>query len=285
MPFVDTGEVKLHYVEHGSNENIVVFIHGYLSCVQWMNSIWPRLPQNIHVFAIDWRGCGQSDKPAETDNFENYSIKQHAKDMVAAIRALGIKKCSLATHSTGGIISIHMLLAEPDMFEKVLATDPISPTGLMVPDNFHLTFKAIKDSRKFAFKYLSFAASSLFTKESFAPGIKAEFRPETNAEQKDLFNLVVDQARLLSNGAGTGTLYHLKKERKTGTLHKETQRIRQPILVLWGEKDLVIPRQNIDETIRLLPNSRLRTIKDMGHSLILENPDLYAKFFIDFFKK
>ncbi|OGP67013.1 MAG: hypothetical protein A2031_05410 [Deltaproteobacteria bacterium RBG_19FT_COMBO_43_11] len=282
MPFVQAGDVKLHYVEHGTGNNLVVFIHGYLACVQWMDLIWPRLPEDIHVYAFDWRGCGESDKPAATNNFENYSLNQHAKDMIAGVKALGIKKCSLATHSTGGIISIYMLLAEPDMFDKVLALDPVSPTGLLLPENAQLSFPAIKDNRNFAFKFLSFAVSSLFIKKSLAPGVKAEFRPQTTAEQKDLFNLIVDKAKLLSDGAGTGALYHLQKERANGTLHKETHRIKQPILILWGQDDLVIPRHDIDEILRLMPHCSLKIIKDAGHSLILENPDLYAKIFMDF---
>lgn len=285
MPLVQAGDIKLNYVEHGSGENIVVFIHGYLSCIQWMDLIWPRLPGDLHIYAFDWRGCGDSEKPAATNNFENYSIKQHAKDMLAAIKALGIKKCSLATHSTGGIISIYMLLAQPDMFDKVLALDPVSPTGLLLPQEALQVFAPLKASRNYAFKFLSFAVSSLFTKESLAPGVKAEFKPQTTAEQRDLFNLIVDKAMDLSEGAIAGTLYHLKKEREAGTLHKETQRIKQPMLVLWGEADLVIPKQDTDETIRLLPNSRLQTFKDIGHSMVLENPDLYAKYFADYFKK
>jgi len=283
MPFVQAGNIKLNYVEHGSGNNLVVFIHGYLACVNWMDLIWPRLPKDIHVFAFDWRGCGDSEKPVAKDNFENYSMKQHAKDMVAAINALGIKKCSLATHSTGGIISIYMLLDEPDIFDKVLALDPVSPTGLLVPENHHLAFQAIKESRNFAFKFLAFAAPTLFIKESLSPGVKTQFKPETSVEQKELFNLIVDKARTLSDGAGTGTLYHLRNERISGMLAKETHRIKQPILVLWGEEDTVIPRKDTDETVKLLPNCRLNTIKDAGHSLTLENPDLYAKYFIDFF--
>ena len=282
---VQAGDIKLNYVEHGSGDNIVIFIHGYLSCVQWMDLVWPRLPRDLHVFAIDWRGCGASDKPAATENFANYSIKQHSLDMLAAIKALGIKKCSLATHSTGGVISIYMLLAKPEMFDKVLALDSVSPTGLLLPDEALHTFAPFAASRNYAFKFLSFAASSLFTKESLAPGEKSEFRPETTQEQRELFSLLVDKARELSDGAGTGTLYHLKKEREEGMLHKETRRIKQPMLVLWGEDDLVIPRGDIDETLRLLPNSRLRTFKGIGHSMVLENPNLYAKIFTEYFKK
>ncbi len=284
MPFVQAGNIKLNYVEHGSGNKIVVFIHGYLGCVRWMDLAWPRLSKDIHVFAIDWRGCGDSEKPAATGNFENYSMKQHAKDMVAAIKALGIKKCSLATHSTGGIISIYMLLDEPGIFDKVLALDPVSPTGLLVPENHCLAFPAIKENRNYAFKFLSFAAPTLFIKESLRPGVKAQFKQETSDEQKDLFNLIVDKARTLSDGAGAGTLYHLRNERISGTLAKETRRIKQPFLVLWGEEDTVIPRQDTDETVRLLPNCKLQIIKDAGHSLTLENPALYTQIFVDFFR-
>jgi len=115
MPFIQAGEVKLHYVEHGSGNNIVIFIHGYLGCVQWMDLIWPRLPKDIHVYAIDWRGCGESEKPDVIGDFENYSMKKHATDMINAIKTLGISKCSLATHSTGGLISTYMLLAQPQL--------------------------------------------------------------------------------------------------------------------------------------------------------------------------
>jgi pimeloyl-ACP methyl ester carboxylesterase len=285
MPLVKTGDIRLNYVEHGSGDNIVVFIHGYLSCVHWLDLIWPRLPRTIRVFAIDWRGCGDSDKPAATNNFANYSLKQHAQDMLAAIKLLGIKKCSLATHSTGGVISAYMLLEEPEMFEKVLALDPVSPTGLSLPEEALQSFAPFKANRNYAFKFLSFAASSLFIKESLVPGVKSEFKPETTREQRELFNLLVDKARELSDGAGTGTLYHLKKERDEGTLHKETHRIKQPMLVLWGEEDIVIPRQDIDTTIKLIPNSSLQTYKGIGHSMMLENPDLYAQIFTEYLKK
>lgn len=88
MPFVQAGKIKLHYVEYGIGNNIVFFINGYLGCVHCMDLIWPRLPKDIHIFALDWRSCGESDKPTPAQYFANYSLKQHAKDMIASIKAL-----------------------------------------------------------------------------------------------------------------------------------------------------------------------------------------------------
>jgi pimeloyl-ACP methyl ester carboxylesterase len=285
MPFIQAGEVKLHYVEHGSGNNIVIFIHGYLGCVQWMDLIWPRLPKDIHVYAIDWRGCGDSEKPAVTGDFENYSIKQHAKDMINAINALGISKCSLATHSTGGLISTYMLLAQPQLFEKVLALDPVSPTGLQIPGDSRAFFQALKENRNFAFKALAVVAPALFVQESLRPGTKAEFKSETTAQQRDLFNLIVDKTRILSDGAGVGTPYHLQKERDTGTLAKEARRIKHHHLVLWGEDDMLIPRKDMEEMTKLLPDCQLQLIKDAGHALTIENPELYARIFTEYFSQ
>lgn len=284
MPFIQAGKVKLHYVEHGTGNNIVVFIHGNLACVNWMDLIWPRLSKDIHVFAIDWRGCGESEKPIPTKDFENYSIKQHAEDMIAAIKTLGIKKCSLANHSTGGIISTYMLLDEPDLFQKVLALAPVSPRGLEVQKDYQALFQAMKDSRNYAFKALAVVAPALFVKESLNPGAKVQFKPQTTQEQKDAFNLIVDKTRILSDGIWFGVPFHLLNERIKGTLAKKTSKIKQPHLVLWGEDDIIISRKDIEEIPQLLPNCQLKIIKDIGHALTIENPDLYAQIFTDFFR-
>lgn len=285
MPFIQAREVKLHYVEHGSGDNIVIFIHGYLGCGEWMDLIWPRLPRDIHVYAIDWRGCGESEKPAIIGDFENYSLKQHAQDMINVIKALGISKCSLATHSTGGLISTHMLLAEPELFEKVIALDPVSPKGLQIPGDFRTFFQILKEKRNFAFKTLAFVAPALFIQESLAPGKKVEFKSETTTQQKDLFNLIVDRARIVSDGAGVGTPFHLQKERDTGTLAKEAQQIKHHHLVLWGEDDMLISRNDMEEMTKLLPNCRLQIIKGAGHALMIEYPDLYARIFTEYFSQ
>lgn len=285
MPFIQAGDVKLHYFEHGAGDNIIIFIHGYLGCGEWMDLIWPRLSRDIHVYAIDWRGCGDSEKPAITGDFENYSLKQHAQDMINAVKALGISKCSLSVHSTGGLISTYMLLAEPELFEKVLALDPVSPRGLQIPGDSRAFFQALKEKRNFAFKTLAFVAPTLFMRESLEPGKKVEFKSETTTQQKDIFNLIVDRARIVSDGAGVGTPFHLQKERDNGTLAKEVQQIKHHHLVLWGEDDMLISRNDMENMVQLLPNCRLQIIKDAGHALMIEDPDLYARIFTEYFNE
>ncbi|XIA67758.1 alpha/beta fold hydrolase [Bradyrhizobium sp. TZ2] len=59
-------------------------------------------PSGVRVIGIDWRGCGESYRPPPAADFSNYSMRQHALDMLAALDELQIPFCHLATHSTGG---------------------------------------------------------------------------------------------------------------------------------------------------------------------------------------
>ena len=113
---VRAGEVQLGWREWGEGDVTVVFIHGNLASKDWIELAAPLFPSGVRVIGIDWRGCGESDRPKPAADFSNYSMRQHALDMLAALDELQIPFCHLATHSTGGIIAARMLLKQPDRF-------------------------------------------------------------------------------------------------------------------------------------------------------------------------
>jgi pimeloyl-ACP methyl ester carboxylesterase len=284
MPFVKAGEVNLNYVEHGSGDNIIVFIHGNLACVNWMDLVWSKLPENLHVYGIDWRGCGESDKPETTEDYSNYSMKQHATDMINAINALGIKKCHLANHSTGGIICTNMLLMEPEMFGKVFCLDPVGPMGLDLEGNVEF-FKAMKSSRDVTYAAMATAAPSLFIPESLQPNNMPQFAENTTEEQKKLYELIIDKTMQVSDGIWLGTPVNLTKDYKSGELRAKQPEINHRHLILWGEFDFWIPKADVEEMAEKMPNCELQIISGVGHSLNVEDPERFAKIFTEFFSK
>jgi non-heme chloroperoxidase len=159
LMLITIGEIRLNYAEWGSGET-VVFIHGNLACALWFDLVGPLVADHFRVIAVDWRGCGDSDKPPPLSDYSNYTVRQHARDMLAAIRCLGIDRCHLATHSTGGLISIYMLLMEPERFGKVLALNPVGPMGLRFPAESFALFEAMKASREKTRATLALVASS-----------------------------------------------------------------------------------------------------------------------------
>jgi len=64
MPQVRAGEVYLGWCAWGEGDVTVVFLHGNLACKEWIEFAVPLLPSGIRVIGIDWRCCGESDRPA-----------------------------------------------------------------------------------------------------------------------------------------------------------------------------------------------------------------------------
>ena len=50
------------------------------------------------------------------------------------------------------------------------------------------------------------------------------------------------------------------------------RRIRAPTLLVWGEKDRLIPFSNAQDYLKAIPNSRLVSFPDLGHVPQEEDP-------------
>jgi pimeloyl-ACP methyl ester carboxylesterase len=230
------------------------------------------------VIGIDWRGCGESDRPPPTPNYANYSMQQHALDMLAALDALKITHCHLATHSTGGIIAARMLLQQPQRFGRVLALDPVTPLGMAFNDEQIGLFRAMMASQEVTRAVMATAASSLFEPDSLAAGAIPQFRGGLG-EIQAFFERIVAQTFRVSEGVWIGTPVNLNLEKQGRELERRMPEIAHPHLVIWGEKDGWIPPADLAVMAAAMPNCRLVRVPGVGHSMNVEQPALYAGFF------
>jgi pimeloyl-ACP methyl ester carboxylesterase len=233
----------------------------------------------LRVIGIDWRGCGGSDAPIPDAQLTNYGMQQHADDMLAALDALEIPFCHLATHSTGGIIASRMLLAQPRRFGKVLALDPVTPLGLAFARKQIAVFEAMMGSRAVTRAVMATAAPMLFDPATLAPGQEPRFRNGAPMESRALFEHIVDQAFSASPGIWRGTPHNLNLERERGELVPRMGEIAHEHLVLWAELDAWIPLEDLEAMAAAMPNCRLVVVPNVGHSMNLENPAMYAGYF------
>jgi pimeloyl-ACP methyl ester carboxylesterase len=235
-------------------------------------------PSGLRVIGIDWRGCGDSDRPKPAADYANYSMQQHAEDMLAALDALGISFCHLATHSTGGIIAARMLLMQPQRFGRVFALDPVTPLGMAFNADQIGLFRAMMASKELTRTVMATAASSLFVPESMAPNAVPRFR-EGLRDIQALFNRIVEQTFGVSEGIWIGTPVNLTLERESRELEKRMPEIKHAHLVLWGEWDGWIPPADLRAMAEAMPDCRLVVVPRVGHSMNLELPALYAGYF------
>lgn len=278
MPRVRAGEVGLGWREWGKGDVTVVFIHGNLASKDWIELAAPMFPSGVRVIGIDWRGCGESDRPPHTPGYANYSMQQHALDMLAALDALDISFCHLATHSTGGIIAARMLLMQPERFGRVFALDPVTPLGMAFNAEQIGLFRAMMASREVTRAVMATAASSLFVPESLRPNLVPRFRDGLGDIQK-LFERILEQTFGVSEGIWIGTPVNLTRERESGELERRMPELRHPHLVLWGEWDGWIPPADLQAMASAMPDCRLVVVPRVGHSMNLELPSLYAGYF------
>jgi pimeloyl-ACP methyl ester carboxylesterase len=283
MPRTKAGNIRINYVESGSGDNVVLAVHGNLGCADWLGLVLPLLPPTIRVIAPEWRGCGDSDKPEPTDDYSNYSMATHARDMLALLDALDVRRCHLYGHSTGGIICSHMLVAEPARFRKVLMLDPVTPFGLQLAEEQISTLSQMKVDRDAAFAGLATAAPTLFRPESLVVGEEPQFAVTTSTMQRRSFKRLVEMTRVLSDGVWFGTPQALGREWDTQCLARHFDKMTHEHLVLYGHHDYWIPREHVERMARDLPRCRLEMFPYVGHSMCIENPLLLARVFSGYF--
>src|SRR5258708_36863271 len=97
MSRVQAGEVKLGWREWGRGDVTVVFIHGNLASKDWIELAAPLFPSGLRAIAIDWRGCGESDRPKAAPNYSNYSMKQQPRHILPKLAAVEISSCPVTT--------------------------------------------------------------------------------------------------------------------------------------------------------------------------------------------
>ena len=162
-------------------------------------------------------------------------MQQHAEDMLAALDALDIRFCHLATHSTGGIIAARMLLMQPQRFGRVFALDPVTPLGMLFNADQIGLFRSMMASRELTRAMMATAA--VLAVRSGEPCAECDPAvPRRRSERSQaLFERILEQTFGVSEGIWIGTPVNLTRERESGELERRMAEIHHPHLVLWGE--------------------------------------------------
>lgn len=87
---------------------------------------------------------------------------------------------------------------------------------------------------------------------------------------------MVDNIRLIFRMLKKPKLhYKLANFGHHANLLKESQGIKVPTTIIWGEKDYLTPSWQAEKLHQLIPNSKLVILKDMDHDWILHSPQLF----------
>ena len=115
---IQTNGITLHAVEEGSGP-AVLFCHGFPAIwSSWRSQMEAVAAAGWRAIALDMRGYGESDAPAEA---EAYMPFHTVGDLVGVLDSLGIAQAVVVGHDFGANIAWNAAMMRPDRFTAVFA--------------------------------------------------------------------------------------------------------------------------------------------------------------------
>ena len=234
--------LQVHYAEQGDREGeAIVFLHAYVDSWFSYSRVLPLLSPSYHAFAPDQRGHGTSDKPQCC-----YTADDYAADVDAFMEAVGIEKATLVGDSSGGLIAQRVALDYPHRVSRLVLIG--SPTTLV-------NNEAVRELGEGLLAGLEDPIPPEFVRE-FVLGTIHDPVPE------EFLSTAVSQS--LKVAARVWRDYWegvVLTADDTARLHE----VGAPTLILWGEQDALLPREEQEWRAAVIPDAMLKVYPETGH--------------------
>jgi pimeloyl-ACP methyl ester carboxylesterase len=121
IQFIDVDGYRLAYVEAGADSPALLLIHGSMSDYRsWVNQM-VALSARHRTIAVSLRHCYPERWDGTGDDF---SVEQHADDLVALVARMGLRSAHVVGHSRGGAVALQLALQHPDAVRTLVLADP-----------------------------------------------------------------------------------------------------------------------------------------------------------------
>lgn len=262
-----TGGTRLAYVEVGTGPETLVLLHGLSSnLLIWQHNL-AALSQNLRVIALDLPGYGQS-PPAPV----SLSMPYLAGLVLEMVYKLGLTQVYLGGHSMGGQIALTAALRYPQTITQVVLA---APAGFERFDPLQAAFLR-RSFRPEAVRNTPEAALRRNLRLSFY-----RYPPEADFILADRLEL----ARSPDFEAYSHTVSQSIEAMLQGPVWGRLPELVQPVLILFGENDPLIPnrlfkpwgrpRRIAEAGAGRIPHSQLQMVPRCGHFLPFERPELF----------
>ena len=258
---ISVGGTPFAYRELGPSRGVPVVFLTHLAAVldNWDPRVVDGIATKHRVIAFDNRGVGASSGSTPT------TIEEMARDAVTFIRALGFDQVDLFGFSMGGMIAQVIAQQEPQLVRKMIlaGTGPAGGDGIekVTRISYLDTARGLltrRDPKQFLF----------FTRTPNGRRAGKEFLARLEERTNDR-----DKAISLGSFRAQLKAIHRWGQQQPADLSN----IHQPVLVMNGESDKMVPTKNSVDLDRRLPNSQLIIYPDAGHGGVFQFHDDVVK--------
>jgi pimeloyl-ACP methyl ester carboxylesterase len=255
---VEVAGRRMHYEVQGPVSGpAVVLVHGLGGRAEdWLPLARFLVKAGFRVYTPDLVGYGRSEKPADF----SYAVHDEAEQVVAFLDVLGLRQVDLGGWSMGGGIAQHVAGKHPERVRRLILFDSV---GIWEkPDwNVHL-FTPTSPGE------LDQLDALLMPNPPQVPGFIARDILRISRERAWVIHRATD-SMLTGQDATDNLLPQLK----------------MPVLIVWGEKDRIIPLSIGEKMQSLVPHARLAVFSGCGHLAPGQCADRIAPTVVDFLKQ
>jgi pimeloyl-ACP methyl ester carboxylesterase len=237
----------------GEGRETVVYVHGFLSSSATWKRVLTTASAGRPATAVDLPGAGFSDRPWPYD----YTAGAQALHLWKYLDARGIDRVVLVGNSLGGAVALIAAAAKPERVAALVLVDGAAP-GLAVPWQFRLMRAPI--------------GGEIEMELLFKPVMEWMLRHRVYADPNRVTSETVSDWWDPIPVPGTRRAALAAIRSSAAGYEDVAERITAPTLVVWGERDRMLPvaeGKRISQDIR---NAKFVALAGVGHCPEEESP-------------
>jgi pimeloyl-ACP methyl ester carboxylesterase len=259
--FADIGGVRTRYFVGGEGRPLVI-VHGLGGAAVNFTLLAPLLARKRRVLLVDLPGHARSEPLRAVETLTDY-----AEHIAAVAERQGMVPADVLGYSMGGVIALRLAVARPDAVRSLVL---VAAAGIVSATRraeiwFKLT-SAIQPARRMARHRTLIARRPRLRYLPFGLWGAAD-PPSLPAEAVHGF---LEGARQHTDAHAAG-LALLRDDPRP-----DLDRVRCPVLLLWGARDRLVPLEDGFEYARRL-RAPIRTLPAAGHLVVGERPEEVAE--------
>lgn len=271
--FIDANGIRFHIVRHGTGTPLIL-IHGWPEFWRvWWKIIEP-LAQEFEIVAIDFRGCGETEKPPLND-MSQYSLDKYATDVGSIADALGFRKFGIVCHGVGAYHAQEFARRDPARLIGLFSFDtPYPGIGKRWADP-----RLMIETWYQYFNQMPWAAEMIGSSRRACELYLRKFL-DFHANRPGLFDheieTWVDMFLRPGNLQGGLNWYHSLQPARLKLMLEgppKLTKISVPTCIRWGEHDTVIRPEFADKLSEYFQTLDFALAPGSGHFVAYENPD------------
>lgn len=251
--------MRLHCLDWGMpGRSPILFLHGGALTARTWDVVCLGLRADYHCVALDQRGHGDSEWSPVMD----YQPEAHARDIDGVLDAFGFARAVLVGQSMGGLNAFHYTVQHPERVERLVLID-VGP---------EIRIDGARRIGDFVSNTAEVDSIEAFVDQAAAFNPLRDRRLLTWSVRNNLRQTPDGKWVRKNDTRFFGQVGVEEVSRRIAGYWQDVQRVRCPVLVVRGALSDVLLADAAERFATSLPDGRLVTVENAGHTVQGDNP-------------